>query len=236
MNKSPSYILFDLDGVLVDNVAYERAVTSLIIEQISLQRRVSLEEARLLWDSTLADHMDDPRWHDYGFHCSALGVPEAWRGSHKQMRHLLRPMPRAIESLETCRTLANCWLASDATDWVVSFKLKSAGFDASVFQEIFTLDRCHAGKGDRKYWTTLRTCMGHTQRLSIYVDNRLDRLVVAAAVLPNCRLVHVTTADHPLSLQLFPEVTVPSTLPITSVASIDLPEVLRAICEDTTSL
>lgn len=229
MENEALYILFDLDGVLVDNVAFERAITSHIIDEISRLRHIPIQDARLAWDLELTRNKSDPRWHDYGFHCSALGVPDVWRTSHQQMQYLLHAMPGAVESVETAKKIGNCWLASDATDWVVRLKLDAAGFDSSTFQEIFTLDRCHTTKGDATYWLTLKECMGQPNSQSIYVDNRLDRLIVAAEVLPNCQLVHVDADDHPLSLRLFPEVESPKNLRINRVSSIGLAKILRSL-------
>ena len=195
--------IFDLDGVLVDNVAYERAVTEDIVRTISVSQGITIEEALAKWTDALASNAQNPRWHDYGYHCAALGVPDAWRISHLAMRHLIRPMPKAAEAIEVGHRAGECWLASDATSWVVEFKLNVTGIGVQQFDEVFTLDRCGASKGFESFWKCLVERIDDCNTATIFIDNRLDRLVSALNVLPNCQLILVDAEDHPSSLRLF---------------------------------
>jgi len=227
--------IFDLDGVLVDNVSYENAVTELIVNAIGSNRKIPFQEAMSVWNQTLAANSKDPRWHDYGLHCTVLGVPDAWQSSHLAMRHLLRRMPNAAESIAVARETGDCWLASDATQWVAMFKLGVAGIDPRVFSEIFTLDRCGVSKGHDAYWKCLVSNIKNTGAVPIYVDNRLDRLLTAAQFLPNVVVVHVAAEDHPTSLRLFPEPEKACGVRLHNVTHEQLPAVLRRIACDLSS-
>lgn len=227
------YILFDLDGVLVDNVDFEHAVTQGIIQEIARRKRISAVQAKNAWDAKLAEHRDHDRWHDYALHCEALGLPDLWRASHEGLRQLIRPMPRASEAIEVAMTRGSCWLASDATDWVVHFKLRAVGIDPGVFQERFTLDRCGVGKGAAQYWAQVRKCMENGNDHLIYVDNRADRLLVAARAIPAARLLQVTAPDHPLTLDLFRELAGAADARVLQVRSDDLPEALNVVIDET---
>ena len=226
------FTIFDLDGVLVDNIAYERAVTEHIVRAISFSRMLSFEEALSLWNKTLAAHAQDPRWHDYSVHCAALGVPDVWQSSHRDMGHLIRQMPRAAEAMAIAHLAGSCWLASDATSWVALFKLHAAGFDLQEFEEIFTLDRCGVGKGHPGFWACLAGCIGDSNAATIYVDNRLDRLIAATSILPNCRMVHIAAEDHPSSLGLFPEPVLSEQMHVCRVTHERLPEALQSIARE----
>lgn len=223
--------IFDLDGVLVDNVGFERAVSEDIARAISERKDITVEEALARWSYALASNSQNPRWHDYSYHCAALGVPDAWRVSHLAMQHLIRPMPNAAESIDIAHRIGKCWLASDATRWVVELKLHVTGIDLQHFDEVFTLDSCGMSKGFEAFWKYLLDRIGDSNVATIYIDNRLDRLLAAKNVLPNCKLILVNAEDHPSSLRLFSQ---PSDngVHLSHATHAELPDVLRTIATE----
>lgn len=220
--------IFDLDGVLIDNVAYEHAVTEDIIRKVGESQNVSFETAFAKWNKVLEEHRQCPRWHDYSLHCRSLGVPDAWQESHLAMRNLLRPMPQAIEALGIGHQIGACWLASDATRWVVEFKLSVTEISVEQFNEIFTLDSFGVNKGCDLYWNRVAERVEGDNTAIIFIDNRLDRLLSALKVLPNCNLILVDSEDHPMSLRIFDQ---PSyrAIPLHHAAKYELPDVLRKV-------
>ncbi|SIO35426.1 FMN phosphatase YigB, HAD superfamily [Singulisphaera sp. GP187] len=223
--------IFDLDGVLVESLDFERAVSDLIVQTIGIDRHLSRKEAERLWLSTLRTHRDHPRWHDYGLHCSALGLTDEWKSFHEQVRQLICPMPSVLESLQSSHYAGSCWLASDATQWVVEFKLRAAGINLTEFDEVFTLDRCLASKGHHEFWEKVKACVPNEETHLIYIDNRDDRLLTAAEVLPKCSLVKIIAEDHPTSLGLFFRKGSLTDTRVYQAASSDLPSVLKSITQ-----
>jgi FMN phosphatase YigB (HAD superfamily) len=224
--------IFDLDGVLIDNVAYECAVTDLIVKAISKSKMMTFDAALSKWNERLATSSEDPRWHDYSLHCAALGVSDASQSSHEAARYLIRQLPKAVDSIRIASEMGECWLASDATNWVACFKLEAAGIDPHQFSQIFTLDRCGVSKGYDEFWECVAGCIDDSDTAVIYIDNRLDRLLTAAKTLPRCRMVHVAAEDHPSNLGLFPKPASVDQLQIPRVTHEHLPEALQCICRE----
>jgi FMN phosphatase YigB (HAD superfamily) len=193
-------VIFDLDGVIVDNVDFEMAVTEHLVSRLSRLTGRSLVEARKMWMDCLSHHRNHPRWHDYGFHCQQLGLGNAWMEAHLLCRSRLKLMPGIESSLSSARRLGARWIASDATDWVVQFKLSSLGLRQSEFAETFTVDRCHSHKGEPSYWCEVRRQLPGTSTSPIYIDNRLDRLHAAKTCFSACLCIWVDTSDHPISM------------------------------------
>jgi len=109
-------------------------------------------------------------------------------------------MPGIELALSAARRLGARWIASDATDWVVQFKLSTLALNRTDFGEIFTVDRCHSHKGESAYWLEVRQQLPESAACPIYIDNRLDRLNSAKACLQACLCIWVDTSDHPISM------------------------------------
>ncbi len=194
-------VLFDLDGVLVDNVDFERAVTSHIIQQLATERGIAEPDAEVIWKTTLEAHRHHARWHDYSYHCQSLNLGDFWRKAHRSSSHLLKKFSGTDDAIEAARKIGPVWLVSDATRWVVEFKLAISEIEQDYFSEIFTVDRCKTNKGEPDYWKVVKEKMLPERNAGpIYIDNREDRLRVARGVLPEMVGVCVDADDHPVSL------------------------------------
>jgi phosphoglycolate phosphatase-like HAD superfamily hydrolase len=147
-------VLFDLDGIIVDNLNFEEEVTRRIIEILSQSREISIRDASILWNETLEKHRYHPRWHDYQFHCQALSLDDVWKEAHILSQGELCKCAKIDEAILSAKKFGPCWIVSDATDWVVEFKLKNLGLEKQ-FTEIFTVDRCANHKGSVGYWNTV---------------------------------------------------------------------------------
>jgi len=194
-------VLFDLDGVIVDNIAFENAVTRTIIQQLAVDRNLPMLDAERLWKRTLEAHRRHARWHDYSYHCQALNLGNSWREAHTSCGHLLKRCLGADDAIAAAREIGPLWLVSDATHWVAAFKLALVQIDQDVFSEIFTVDRCSTNKGQVQYWQCVKEVMSRGPYATpIYIDNRKDRLCVAHEVFSEMNGICVDADDHPVSL------------------------------------
>ena len=193
-------VLFDLDGVLVDNVAFEQKVTARIIEHLAAVRHIAHSAASEIWMQTLRCHQDHPLWHDYGLHCRSLGIGGYERKVHRECLSLLQRLPGIDEALGAARGFGPLWLASDATRWVVDLKLGAVQLRSDLFSHVFSSDYCHAHKGCSEYWQMVRGHLPGPDSPLVFVDNRIDRLATALMHLPQCHGIWVDTADHPSSI------------------------------------
>lgn len=194
-------VLFDLDGVVVDNVGFENDVTRSIIQRLAADRNLSYTAAAGVWNHTLELHRTHARWHDYSYHCEALDLGDFWREAHRSSAHLLKRCIGAVDAMAAARHIGPAWLVSDATEWVVRFKLAVVDIDPAAFSELFTVDRCSTNKGQPEYWRCVKQVMsGAGFTALVYVDNREDRLRVADEVFPAMVGICVDAEDHPVSL------------------------------------
>jgi FMN phosphatase YigB (HAD superfamily) len=192
-------ILFDLDGVIADNVEFEEEVTKRIIEVLSQIRNISLLESLSLWNETLEKHRYHYRWHDYGLHCRALSLDDIWKEAHISSQSLLRKCTHIDRAISVAREMGPCWIVSDATDWVVEFKLKVLGLEAD-FSEIFTVDRCGNHKSSDEYWAIVEKSLPTKQCPVILIENRYDCIIASCNILKNCAAIFVKWPDHPTKI------------------------------------
>lgn len=188
-------ILFDLDGVLVDNTAFERAVASLITERLATVKGLDFGSATRLWLDTLESHRSHPRWHDYGLHCAVLDLGDYWKQAHIQSRDLLRRFEGVDVALQLAQRAHECWIVSDALDWVVEFKLRAVDL-LEPFVEIFTVDRCGSNKRTANYWKVVEALIETKQGSTVFIDNRMDCIEAACDALARCTAVWVDGPDY----------------------------------------
>ncbi|WP_157621496.1 hypothetical protein [Saccharothrix sp. NRRL B-16348] len=196
--RSHSAVLLDCDGLLVDNVEFEKAVTLFLVEHLASSSQISVNEATIAWEQELLDTKGSPSWYDYDFHCQRLGLPKLAREAHRAARHLLVRMPEAEKTyamlLETGIKLG---VATDAVRWVVEFKLESLDFPKPNF--ILSSDSMSATKSSPRYWQTYRE-QYPTDDVCIFADNRVVNLDTAGSVLPDADLICFVGDEHVLQL------------------------------------
>jgi FMN phosphatase YigB (HAD superfamily) len=194
-HNSVTTVVFDIDGILIDNVGFERAVTEYIISKLAEKRRISIEEATKNWCGTLEKNRNHPEWHDYALHCESLGMGSIWKEAHELFRHMLRKFNGADEAITVARKYSNCWAASDATKWVIDFKLSAVGL-AKAFDEIISITRWTLNKGQSDYWRKVVELLPNEGSPVIFVENRFDRIEAAQEVIEQCVSVWVCSPDH----------------------------------------
>ncbi len=116
-------------------------MTAKIIAAIAAKRQLDEEAARQTWAGCLREAQSSPRWHDYAFHCSQLELGEVWKiPAYEESESLLSLNARHEQVIGDVKgALVECWVVSDATDWVVRFKLAKVHLSAFPFKELFTL-------------------------------------------------------------------------------------------------
>lgn len=196
MAASAIVTIFDLDGVLVDNVAFEHAVTDCIVAELACRRKIRDDEARGVWHKQLEKSAGHARWFDYAFHCEALGLEEVYREAHWASGHTLNVCEGIEAAVELAKKHGECWIATDASGWVTAFKLQTLRIPAYLFSEIFDSTNCRAHKGMPEYWRAVHGMLSARQAHGILIDNRSDRLSAAQAVIKSLDCILVDAEDH----------------------------------------
>lgn len=180
----PGLVLLDCDGVLVDNTAFDRNVTLLLVERLASNRRIDIDEAEKVWARELASTRPHWRWYDYSFHCKNLGLSRADQIVHEvhlESAELLGEISGVSETLEALTlngyTVA---VATDATAWVARFKLDRMGI--KLAGKVFASDTVEATKATAGYWHRVARARVDGPA-KVLVDNRIENLRQARDVL-----------------------------------------------------
>lgn len=188
-------IAFDLDGVLVDNVAFEHSVTNYILKQLSYKKNISFEEAQIEWNRVLQLHNTHPRWHDYSLHCEHLDLGDIWKDAHLKNAHLLEKYPHIDVAISIASSRCKCWIITDATEWVAMFKLSSIGL-SSAFSEVFSSSRCGYSKSFDDFWDSIALNLPSHSSPLVFIENRLDNIHMAKRHIARCLPIWIDTPDH----------------------------------------
>lgn len=202
-NDLPLTIIFDIDGILVDNLEFEDAVRTYIIRMLAHARDISFEDASCCWFETLENHRNHSEWHDYGLHCRSLGIHDAWKQAHESCRNLLKTFAGIEDALQAAHFAGRRWVASDASEWVANFKLSAAGL-AEHFDEVISTSRWSMNKGEKDYWYHVVELLPSPNTPVVFVENRYDRIAAALSVLERCVCIWVQTPDHAKQLGFCP--------------------------------
>ena len=193
-------ILLDCDGVIVDNVAFERRVTDLIIEVYANSSRLTIQQAEQRWQKELSETRGHARWYDYAFHCDRLGMDGRTlsRNAHRQAANLLRFVNGAKETYRLLQEYGlEVGIVTDATRWVVDFKLDWLHLDPISF--VFTSTEASATKASRAYWERLAAQFEYLDPRAL-VDNRQINLLAAGDLLPDLNLIQFDKQEHVMTL------------------------------------
>jgi phosphoglycolate phosphatase-like HAD superfamily hydrolase len=120
-----------MDGVLVDNLSFDGAVTDFIVSALAEQRSITRVGAKRAWERELAESRTDCRWYDYDFHCQRLGLSNLASEAHAALTDRLRPVPGARVTVDLLRRSdTEVVVATDAVRAVAEFKLGHLGLNA----------------------------------------------------------------------------------------------------------
>lgn len=194
-------VLLDCDGVIVDNVAFEEQVTSRIIHSLADARSISERQAKKCWMDELIITKGHVSWYDYAFHCTRLGLDGSSlaRSAHIGAANLLRLVDGAEDTLLLLQDHGlEVGIVTDATSWVVEFKLDALNLHTMSF--IFTSDQASATKASRAYWEVLADRFEYFGPQAL-VDNRHINLMAASSLLPDMGLVQFERDEHVMTLR-----------------------------------
>jgi FMN phosphatase YigB (HAD superfamily) len=193
-------VLLDCDGVIVDNVAFDRRVTEIIIDVFAETAGVSAGKAARLWREELFQTKGHPSWYDYAFHCDRLGLDghRISRKAHSEAANLLTFVPGAMETLDLLQEHGlGVGVVTDATSWVVEFKLHRLGLESISFT--FTSTDARSTKASHPYWDKLVERFEYLKP-QVLVDNRQVNLHAAADSLPTLKLIQFEQQEHVMTL------------------------------------
>jgi phosphoglycolate phosphatase-like HAD superfamily hydrolase len=193
-------VLLDCDGVIVDNVAFERRVTETIIDAFAESTKMPTSEAERRWREELSLTKGHPSWYDYAFHCNRLGLDgtNLARKAHEEAAGLLALVPGVDETLRYFQEYGlEVGVVTDAVDWVVKFKLAHLGLNAISF--VFTSTDAAETKAADAYWERLSQQFEYLKP-RLLVDNRQVNLYSAANSLPDIWLVQFEKQEHVMTL------------------------------------
>jgi phosphoglycolate phosphatase-like HAD superfamily hydrolase len=199
MSDMPAALL-DCDGVIVDNVAFEQQVTRTIIDAYASSVGSSFEEAEKHWHNELVATKGHPQWYDYAFHCDRLGLDgqTVSRNAHYKAVDLLS----FVDGFQDTYLLLQEYgievgVVSDATNWVVKFKLENLHLNTIPF--IFGSNDAFATKASAGYWKQLSAQFEYPEP-RVLVDNRTINLSAAGSLLPEMCLVQFQMQEHVMTL------------------------------------
>lgn len=165
-------VLFDLDGVLVNNVTFDSEIENCFVENISIRSSLSTENARSIWDLYKANQINNRFLYNWEYHARVFGFETDFvRLIHRKAQSLLKPYPNANDLLSALVGRRQAIVVTDATRWVAEFKLKSTGL-YGLPHIIISQDEAESCKVESKFWSYV---LQHAANF-IYLENRKDRI------------------------------------------------------------
>lgn len=187
-------VLFDVDGVLIDNRKYEEKNLEYIFNFMSKKMRISYDEAKNRFWAVTKDHRNKKEWHDWRIYCEKLGLGDVWREAHIKNVDYLKIMDGAKELLERLHKRCQLVIASDAIRDVVEIKLKHLKL-IDFFDLIVSQDEAGEIKRDTKFFTYILKRLHLDPEDCFCVDNRLDRGIVTAKKL-GITTIYIPFKEH----------------------------------------
>lgn len=199
MTDAPT-ILIDCDGVIVDNLDFEQCVTKTIVANYARHEGISIDAATTAWSAELSATRGSNYWYDYAFHATRLGLDgiKISRHAHYVARNLLRLVSGADVTLGLLQEygLQAC-IVTDATRWVVDFKLSSLGVNEVL--SVFSSTEAAATKADPEYWLKLTERHPSLEPKAL-IDNRKVNLSTADRQIRLPYLVQFDKEEHVMTL------------------------------------
>lgn len=197
-------ILIDCDGVIVDNVKFEQYVTNGIIRAYVERTGSTYSDGEARWRRELSTTRGDSRWYDYAFHASRIGLDgtKVARDAHYAARGLLQIVQGADKTLGLLQDygLPVC-VVTDATRWVVEFKLDALGL--SQMLSIFSSTDADTTKAKTEYWAKLSKRYTDFDPRAL-IDNRQVNLSAAGRTFVTPHLVQFEKDEHVMTLSEAP--------------------------------
>jgi len=189
--------IFDMDGVLVDNVAYEEKNLEYIADALVEQEDISYVEAQDRLDSIALKYRGRREAHDWRILCRELGLGNVWYDAHLGNLKFLAIIPGIHELLESLDGKVRMVIGSDAIRPVVEIKLAYTGLKKH-FEKIFSQDDVDSYKKSPDFFERVLREMGVEKKSAMYIGNRPERGIDTAQRLG----LYTILIPHPEYLQL----------------------------------
>ncbi len=171
-------VLFDMDGVLVDNDAYEEENAKYILKQAAAEQKISIQEAQKKMLAYIEAHKGKKEWHDWRLFSRHFGSEKLWVEAHLINLKHLKLVDGARELLENLHSKYTLVVASDAIQEVVDIKLGYFGV-LHYFHHFFNQDSFKVIKNDVQYFNSILSELKLKPEEVVLVDDRLRGIKTA---------------------------------------------------------
>lgn len=197
MTKSRLTVLIDLDGILIDNIAFEESVTRFIVDRILVLKSVPRHRAVTLWEESLSRERESVKWYDYDHHCSNVGIPALSMEAHQQSVGRLRQVPGARGTWDLLIKYSDeVCVVSEAPRWVMEFKLHALGFNG--YTTLLSSQDVGKLKSNPDFWLKLKK--GLRTSVMLYIDNKIQNLMSALASMHKLACIYFDRVEHSMAL------------------------------------
>lgn len=200
--KNLGYLfLIDLDGVLVDNVAFENNVLLEISKELSLREKITVAKAEQILFNQIKKPVEGRNRFRYDFQCQQLGLEDrVWKNAHENCKNNLTLFRDTIKLLEIINGLKQkrTIIVSDSGHWTLEFKLKHTMLKDRV-SKYYSQDDFQAYKGEIKYWRELflkENIASQSYQKIFYLENRIDRIQTLKNYRPDIIGILVMQSEH----------------------------------------
>lgn len=171
-----------MDGVLVDNVAYESKNLEYIADVLVEQESISYVEAQERLDAVALKYRGQRKAHDWRVLCDELGLGNVWYDGHIANLPFLTLIPGVHELLQALQGKVAMVIGSDAIREVAKIKLDFLQL-ARHFSKVYTQDDVDAYKAEPKFYETIAADQKVSLPEMMYVGNRPERGIDTAQAL-----------------------------------------------------
>lgn len=186
--------LIDIDGVLIDNIAFERKVTEYLIQKLAEKRNLEANVAREYWDKELSETKNDIKWYDYDFHCANLGLPRIAKEAHQS----------ALSYVKVVKGSLNTWgylksrgiykiVVTDTREWIAKMKLRAVNLND--YENLYSSAERSSKKDMEMFWCAIEDELP-TQTEAILIDNKISNIEVALKTIKNLKAIYFRFDEH----------------------------------------
>lgn len=187
-------IIIDLDGVLVDNVKFERKVLKYFLEKIMQKYKVSEREAEEMFWKVGKKSKGKKEWHDWRIYSKKLKLGDVWKKAHQKNLKYLKLIKGAKNFLfQLGKEGHKLILATDAIRPVVILKLNYFKL-TKFFHLIFSQDDIGYIKNDEKYFKEIVKFVKASPENFVIIDNRLEGIRSAKRL--GMKSIYVKRKEH----------------------------------------
>lgn len=173
-------VIFDLDGVLVDNLKFEKKVLEYFYRRIMKKYKVDRWVAEQLFWNIGKDFEGKKEWHDWRIYNDKLDLGNTWRKAHLTNLKYLKLIPFSKQLLSKLKKEGHVLiLASDAIKPVIDWKLRHFNLK-KYFSLIFSQDDTGCLKNNPEYFKKIISRVKGKPSEFIVIDNRLDKGIKSA--------------------------------------------------------